>query len=134
MKCLIVEDNFVARALLLKFLAKISECHVSVNGQNAVKAFKDALEEGEPYDFMCLDIMMPGMDGHQALRAIRQVEDERGIHGLDGVKVIVTSALDDSKNVLGAFRKGCEAYIVKPVSKEKLFREMDKLGLSVTAV
>jgi len=132
MKCLIVEDNFVARTLLQKFLSKVSECHVAVNGREAVKAFSDALDEGEPYDLMCLDIMMPGMDGHQVLRAIRQLEDGRGIQGLDGAKVIVTTALGDAKNVLRTFRKGCEVYIVKPVTKEKLFEEMDKLGLSVT--
>ncbi|GAJ08029.1 unnamed protein product, partial [marine sediment metagenome] len=65
----------------------------------------------------------------EALEAIRQIENEHGTAGLDGVKVIMTTALGDSKNVIGAFRTGCEAYIVKPVSKEKLLEEMEKLGL-----
>jgi len=134
MKCLIVEDNFVARTLLQKFLSKISECHIAVNGQEAVEAFGEALDKGDPYDLVCLDIMMPEMDGQQVLRTIRQLEDKCDIHGLDGVKVILITAMGDMKNVLGASSEGCAAYIVKPVSKERLFEEMDKLGLSVNMV
>ena len=69
------------------------------------------------------------MDGHEALKAIRQIESEHGINGLDRVKVIMTTALGDSKNVIGSFREGCEAYIVKPVEKDKLLEEMENLGL-----
>jgi len=133
MKCLIVEDNFVARTLFQKYLSKVGECHIAINGREAIEAFGRGLDEGEPYDLICLDIMMPEVDGYQALQAIRKLEDERGVHGLSGVKVIVITALGDSQSVVGAFREGCEAYIVKPVSKEKLFEEMDKLGLAVNA-
>ena len=41
------------------------------------------------------------------------------------------TSMRDSDNILDAFREGCEAYIVKPVDRSKLFEEMDKLGLSV---
>ena len=69
------------------------------------------------------------VDGNEAIEAFRQIESEHGINGLDGVKVIMTSALGDPKNVMGAFREGCEAYIVKPAEKDKLLEEMEKLGL-----
>ncbi len=91
------------------------------------------MEDNEPYDLICLDIMMPNMDGREALKAIRQIEHEHGINGLDGVKVIMTTALGDSKSVIGSFREGCEAYIVKPVEKTKLLEEMEKLGLIESA-
>lgn len=129
MKCLIVEDEFAARKLLQFYLSDYADCFIAVNGHEAVDAFKDALSEGQPYDLICLDIMMPQMNGHDALAAIRQIEKEHGINGLDGVKVIMITALSDSKNIIGAFRKGCEVYIVKPVKKEKLLEEMEKLGL-----
>ncbi len=129
MKCLIVEDNFAARKLLQKYLSGYGDCDVAVNGVEAVDAFKEALDEGQPYDLICLDIMMPQMDGHQALEAIRQVETQYGIGGLDGVKVIMTTALGDSRNVMSAFNEGCEAYIVKPVEKQKLLKEIEGLGL-----
>ncbi len=129
MKCLIVEDDFAARKLLQVYLSDYADCFIAVNGHEAVEAIREALEEGESYDLICLDIMMPEMDGHKALEAIRQVEKEHGIGGLDGVKVIMTTALDDSKNIMGSFRTGCEAYIVKPIRKGKLLEEMTKLGL-----
>ena len=129
MRCLIVEDDFAARKLLQVYLSEHCDCFIAVNGREAVDAVRQGLEEDNPYDLICLDIMMPQMDGHEALKAIRQIENERGIQGLDGVKVIMTTALKDSKHVMGAFRTGCEAYIVKPVEKKKLLAEMEKLGL-----
>lgn len=129
MKCLIVEDDFTARKLLQIYLSDYADCFIAVNGHEAVEAVRQALDEAQPYDLICLDIMMPEMNGHKALEAIRRLEKEHGIGGLDGVKVIMTTALDNSKNIIGAFRKGCEAYIVKPIRKEKLFEQMEKLGL-----
>jgi len=129
MKYLIVEDNFAARRLLKRYLSDYGDCDVAVDGHEAVEAFRQAMDEKEPYDLICLDIMMPNMDGREALMAIRQIEHGHGIDGLDGVKVIMTTALGDSKNVIGSFREGCEAYIVKPVEKNKLLEEMENLGL-----
>lgn len=129
MKCLIVEDEFTCRRLLQAYLADHADCFIACNGQEAVEAFTEALDTGEPYDLICLDIMMPGMDGHTALARLRQIEADHGIGGLDGVKVIMTTALDDSENVFGAFRAGCEGYVVKPIEKARLLGEMEKLGL-----
>ncbi len=132
MKCLIVEDNFTARKLLMMYLSSCADCDIAVDGNEAVEAFSQAMDEKEPYDLICLDIMMPNMDGRQALQVIRQIESEHGIGGLDCVKVIMTTALGDPQNVIGSFREGCEAYIVKPVKKDKLFEEMGNLGLGTS--
>ena len=128
LKILIAEDDFTCRKLLQSFLSDFGECFVVINGHDAVEAVKDALDEGQPYDLICLDVMMPEMDGHEALESIRKIENERGIAGLDGVKVIMTTALSDSASVIGAFKAGCEAYIVKPIGKRNFFEEMEKLG------
>jgi two-component system, chemotaxis family, chemotaxis protein CheY len=129
MKCLIVEDDFANRKLLKIHLSHYGDCDVAVNGSEAVQAVREALAEGTPYGLICLDIAMPEMDGQEALKAIRQLESEHGIAGLDGAKVIMTTAFGDAQNVLAAFRSGCEGYLVKPISREKLLQEMDKLGL-----
>jgi two-component system chemotaxis response regulator CheY len=129
MKCLIVEDDAVTRTLLSTYLSEYADCSFATNGWEAAHDVRHALEKGGPYDLICLDIMMPEMDGLEALNSIRKIEKEHGIEGLDCVKVIMTTALGDSKSIMGAFRTGCEAYIVKPVRKEKLLVEMEKLGL-----
>ena len=131
MKCLIAEDDLVARRVLSAILSDVSVVHTTVNGHKAVAAFKTALDQGEPYDFLCLDIMMPEMDGLEALKAIRKLEKAACIDDSEGARVIMITSMRDSDNILDAFREGCEAYIVKPVDRSKLFEEMDKLGLSV---
>jgi len=134
MKILIVEDDFAAGKLMQIWLSNFGQCLVAVDGIEGIKAFQQALQEEEPYDLVCLDIMMPEMDGHQALKEIRRLEEARGIGGLDGVKVIMTTALQDSQNVFGAFREGSEAYLVKPVKKAKLIEVMDQMGILIHGV
>ncbi|MBW8002894.1 MAG: response regulator [Planctomycetes bacterium] len=129
MKILIVEDDFTCRKVLQVILSSYGDCFVAVNGIEAIKAFQQATVEKEPYDLICLDIMMPEMDGEQTLEKIRQIETENGIEGLDQVKVVMTTALSDSTHIIRSFKKGCEAYVVKPIRKEKLLEEIEKLGL-----
>ena len=88
-----------------------------------------ALEDGEPYDLICLDVMMPVLDGYQVLKAIRNIEVERGIPKEKKVKVIMTTALNEERNVKMAFELGCEAYSGKPIDVEKFEKVLQKLGL-----
>lgn len=129
MRTLIVEDDFTSRLLLQRILLPYGEAHVAVDGEEAVKAFSSALEAGQPYDLVCLDIMMPKKDGHEVLREIRGIEGKRGVLGLDGAKVIMVTALNDSVNIMASFVSQCEAYIVKPLDKNKLLKEIRLLGL-----
>ncbi len=129
MKTLIVEDDFASRKLMQKYLSPFGETDVVVDGREAMDAFKLAMEEDEPYDLICLDIMLPKMDGQQVLKELRKIEEERGILGTDGTKVIMTTALGDAKNVLNAFRSQCEGYLQKPISKEQMLRQLKELGL-----
>lgn len=129
MKILIAEDDFVSRRLMQGILSPYGECHVAVNGREAVEQFKLALKENDNYDLVCLDIMMPEKDGNEVLREIRDLEDKAGILGLDGVKIIMTTALDNPRIIMKAFKDQCEDYIIKPVDKTKLLDKVRKLGL-----
>ena len=129
MKCLIVEDDFTARKLMQIYLSEFGKCFVAVNGKEAIQAVTQAFDEDEPYDLIALDIMMPEMDGIEALKAIRSLEKERGITGLDTVKVIMTTAKGQSQDIFDAFNTGCEAYLIKPIRKPDLIDEIRKLGL-----
>ncbi len=128
MKILIVEDDFTIRKLMQVYLKAHADCDIAVNGKEAVQAFCDALDAGQPYDLVCLDVSMPEMDGQEALREIRTFEENKKIAVGDGVKVIMTTAFGDKGNILNAFKSGCEAYLVKPVSREKLYAEIEKMG------
>ncbi len=129
MKILLAEDDYVTRKAMDSFLSKYGECDVTVDGVEAVDAFLLALEEEEPYDLVCLDIMMPAMDGYQVLKAIRDLEKERKIPEEKAVKVIMTTALNDERNVKMAFDLGCTIYSGKPIDQARFEQALKKLGL-----
>lgn len=129
MKTLLAEDDFASRKFMDKQLSRYGECDVTVDGEEAVDAFMMALEDGEPYDLICLDVMMPVMDGYQVLKAVRDIESEKNIPKEKRVKVIMTTALNEECNVKKAFELGCEAYSGKPIDLEKFEQVLNKLGL-----
>lgn len=132
MRVLVVEDDFGGRRYLQMLLRDVSRCDVVVDGQEAIDAFSLGWEENDPYQLILLDIMMPNVDGQTALREIRGAERKMGVLPVDGVKVIMTTALEDPKNVVEAYNKGgADAYIVKPIDREKLFGLIRELGLPI---
>ena len=128
MKILLAEDDFASRKFMDKYLSQYGECDITV-GEEAVDAFMMALDDEEPYDLVCLDVMMPVLDGYQVLKAIRGIESQRKIPKQDRVKVIMTTALNDERNVKKAFELGCEAYCGKPIDVDKFEKLLKKLGL-----
>ncbi|MEG1459237.1 MAG: response regulator [Acetivibrio sp.] len=129
MKILIAEDDFASRKAMLRFLTKYGECDITVDGEEAIEAFTMALDAQEGYDLICLDIMMPGIDGYQALKGMREIEEERGITEEKAAKIIMTTALNEGRNVTKAFELGCIAYAGKPIDPEKFENVLRKLGL-----
>jgi len=127
LKVLIVEDDFTSRLLLQKLLQPYGESHIAVNGREAVSAFREALETDQPYDLVCLDIMMPEKDGHEALKEMRALEEARNIVSTQGAKVIMTTAMGDVKNVAAAYDELCDGYLVKPIDKAKLMALLEEL-------
>ena len=129
MKILMAEDDFTSRKILQIILSKYGEVDIAVNGSEAIKAVKFALAKHENYDFICLDIMMPMKSGQETLKEIRQIEKDQGIMDGDGAKVIMTTALDDSSNVISAFRSQADGYLVKPISAKAIENKLRELEL-----
>jgi two-component system chemotaxis response regulator CheY len=129
LKTLIAEDDFTSRLFLQTFLSRYCECHIAVNGSEAVEVFRTAAESGSPFDLICMDILMPGMDGHEAVKQVRALEAARGILPAAGVKIIMVTTLNDMKEVVRSFQGLCDAYLVKPIDGPTLLRQMWSLGL-----
>ncbi len=131
LKFLIVEDEFISRTLLKEMLAPFGDCHTATNGDDAVNVLRHSYDEPNGrYDLVCLDIMMPGKNGHEVLKELRQIEISKGIQGADTTKVFMITALDDAKNIMEALVVGrCEAYLTKPVSRTRLEEQLRDLQL-----
>ena len=129
MRILIAEDDFASRKFMMKFLSKYGECDVTVDGMEAADAYLMALDAETPYDLVCLDIMMPTLDGYQALKAIRDIEEDRGLEEDARAKIIMTTALNEGANVNKAFDLGCVAYAGKPIDQAKFENVLRKLNL-----
>ena len=130
MKCLITEDHLLSRRILKELLSPQFDCDIAVNGQEAIDSFQLAHDSKQPYDVIFMDIMMPVIDGMEALQCIRALERKMQIPHALAVKVIMTTALDDPHTVVKSFNV-CEAdsFIVKPISRQKLADELRKLKL-----
>jgi two-component system chemotaxis response regulator CheY len=129
MKTLIAEDDFTSRLLLQEFLKSHGECHIAVNGKEAVEAVRLALATNQPYELICLDIMMPEMDGQEALKEIRRMETAADVAWPNRVRIVMTTALADLPSVVNAIRGKCDCFLAKPVRKAKLLEELRKLAL-----
>ncbi len=129
MKILIAEDDFASRMVLSKFISQYGECDLVMDGLEAIDAYMMAMKEKDPYDLICLDIMMPKVDGVKVLKAIRDLEDKKGILPEKRAKIVMTTALAETEFVTKAFEYDCDAYAAKPINAKKLLEVMMKLGL-----
>jgi len=134
MKTLVVEDDFTSRLLLQTILKAYGECHVAADGTEALAAFLEAERTEQPYQLICLDIMMPDLDGKEVLRSIRAIEEASGRAPMTWSHIVMTTALGDSRTVVDSFDNMCSAYLVKPIEKAKLLDCLRQLRLIDVAV
>jgi two-component system chemotaxis response regulator CheY len=130
LRVLLAEDDFACRLLLQTFLSRYGECHVAVNGKEAVQAFSEALSDGQGYDLICMDIMMPEMDGDEAVRKIRTIEECSGIRSPYGAKIFMTTTVNDIREVFRCFKELCDAYLLKPIDLAQLLKHMKSYDLT----
>ena len=126
MNILIVDDELPNLKLLRDLLKSFGHCDMAYNGREAVDLFDEGLTDGNPYDLILLDIMMPEMDGQMALIEIRHLERESGMPSAKKVVVIMMTALNTPKDIFEAYYQGkCNGYIVKPVTKDVLLKTLE---------
>ncbi len=129
MRILIVDDDFTAGKLLTRHLEAVGDCEIVPSGVAAVDLFKRSFCENYPIDLICLDIMMPRMNGHETLQQIRKIENDEQVEFGDGVKVLMVSALSDDDTVLQSFMELCDGYVTKPVDRDGLYEKLQEIEL-----
>jgi|FLOH01.1.fsa_nt_gi two-component system, chemotaxis family, chemotaxis protein CheY len=129
MRFLIIDDQIVFRKLMELFLAEYGTSDMASDGYKGLTMVLKAIQNETNYDAIFLDIMMAGLEGHKVLQKIRELEKSENISPPNQTKVIMVSAHEDSENIMGAFNSQADAYLVKPVMKEKLRAAMLKAGV-----
>ena len=129
MKILIVDDDPICRKVLIRLLQPFGLCTEAKDGREAIDAFRSAMNENQPYNLICLDVMMPDVDGRSALTQLRIMEEDRETSPEERAKIVMTTALSDRKDIEGAFRDDCDSYVTKPVRKDDLLGKLRQLGL-----
>tara|TARA_R110002050_G_scaffold92566_3_gene193740 strand:- start:32198 stop:35701 length:3504 start_codon:yes stop_codon:yes gene_type:complete len=110
-KILIVDDEHINRRVLENHLSvagyAISEAN---NGNEALRL----LEDGEEYDLILLDVMMPGLSGYEVCEKIREK------HLTSELPIILLTAKNRVSDLVTGFRVGANDYLTKPFSKDEL--------------
>jgi len=123
LRVLVVDDHMLMRNMISQNLRSIGVSNVesASGGEDAWTEIKGAQEVGRPYHIVFLDWHMPGMEGVKVLQNCRQ--EKR----FDKMALIMLTAEQEQKNILEAIEKGATSYIVKPVSREVLEQNLQKI-------
>ncbi len=129
MKILIAEDDKLSCTFLTEFLQEYGHCDTASNGMETLDKYIEAYKQGQPYDMMCLDIMMPKVDGLMVLKLVREIEARHKLSSEQQAKIIMMTAIADMDYVDQAFELGCDAYASKPIEIVQVQEVMQDLGL-----
>ena len=121
-RILLAEDNELNQEIAVEILGGAGfTTEVAENGKVAV----EMLQRSDPgyYQLVLMDVQMPVMSGYEAVREIRQLENQR----LAGIPVIAMTANAFEEDKQEALRNGMDGHIAKPINIELLFTTLNKV-------
>ncbi len=110
-RILVADDHPVVRDGLVAMLGTQPDFHVVGSAGDGVETVEKAARLSP--DIILLDLEMPGLDGVEAIRRIRESRPE--------AQAIVFTAFDTDERILGALRSGAKGYLLKGAPREELF-------------
>lgn len=117
-KILVVDDSATERHVLGEILGKNGfQVVYAESGEKGVESAKSELP-----DLILMDVVMPGLNGFQATRAISQEETTKHI------PVIICSTKGQETDKLWGIRQGAKDYVTKPINAEELLGKIATLG------
>lgn len=129
MKTLIVEDSHLFAQRLKSLLNPFGPCGIAYSGSEAIEKYSKAMSIEQPYELICLDLLLPVMDGFKVLQTIRKFEQENIDNNCFKSKIIIISSFNDTHMISKAKELGCDSYITKPFSNQKILNEISSLNI-----
>ncbi|MBF0427990.1 MAG: response regulator [Magnetococcales bacterium] len=128
MNILIVDDNAINRKILWEYLKSYGQCDMASNGVEAVEQFEAELATGNPYDLVLMDLMMPRMNGQNALNKIRDIERKHRVTMRDQVVIIIVTGASSPEELLKTSDRN-SGLLKKPVRQAELIDKLKRHGL-----
>ncbi len=130
MRTLIAEDDPTCSLILTSMLKPYGPTLAVADGTSVIREFTAALVKQQPYDLVCLDIMMPELDGQACLRCIREIERGFAREGRAGARILMITGVAKPETIFSAFRSQCDGYLVKPVDRARFVAQLGELELT----
>ena len=128
-RALVVDDVAANCRVMKALLARYGTADTVMHARDAVSAFQVAWKEARPYNLICLDIMLPDIDGVKLLEVLRKMEAAMNLDEKQRAKVVMVSALDDNKFMGRCRELGACGFLVKPIDSSELANCLRKTGL-----
>lgn len=101
---LVIDDQPAIGRLLQAFLGKIgNHCHYAPSGEEALKCYAQ-----QPFDLVLVDQRMPGLDGRQTTRLLRELQQSQGWR-----PILMLSGDVDAEAQIAALEAGCDDFVAK---------------------
>lgn len=127
MRILVVDDDITTRLILQNHLEQFGPCDTCADGVQALEQFKDSLESGRPYNIVFMDVLLPSMNGIEALLEMRRVEVQEK-KPVGEFKAVVLSTVDGIETIRNAFfQAGVYDYLTKPLDRDRVSIVMQEI-------
>jgi two-component system sensor histidine kinase/response regulator len=130
LRALVVDDNEVARDVLSSMLTSLKiKVDTAVDGITALSCLEEAVQQGNPYDVVLLDWIMPGIDGIETARRIKANEAFAKVPAM-----LMVTANGREEAFIEAGRVGLDGFLLKPVYASVMYNTLlDILGIESVA-
>ena len=129
LRILIADDEKFASTLLQGILSEFGECELASDGHEALFSFENNIKKKIRYDLICLDIQMPIVDGHSALKKIRNLELKYKIPQRERTKILMITSKNATDSGMYSIENQCDGYITKPANYSVLVQKLKEFNL-----
>ena len=126
MKILIIDDEIAVLTKLKAILSDYGDCIMTTDADQGLRLFQTAIESQSPFELVLIDIQLAQASGLDLLAAMIDMEiQSKASHALK----MMVSASGTKANLVKAFTRGCDGFLVKPVKRDVLIEKLGSLGI-----
>ncbi len=119
-RILVVDDDSINRKLIMRMIQKVgAEAQLVESGSQAIHAFQE-----DQFDLIIMDLQMPGMDGIETTRKIREIEKRSGAPRRTPISALTANAGEGDRE--RCFEAGMDDFFCKPIRIDSLEKLIEK--------